>query len=101
MMLFQENVDKWHEMIQPKLRDAEQRSTFCIRDYASRIMETLKTSSQRKVSFDAVIQEERPCEVARYFLASLDLVRKIIIRKEKHNYQFLIKFIVHRPRNKM
>jgi len=68
-------------MIQPKLRDAEQRSTFCIRDYASRIMETLKTNSQQKVNFDTIIQKERPCEVARYFLASLDLVRERIIRK--------------------
>jgi len=71
-----EKVDKWHEMIQPKLRDAEQRSTFCIRDYASRIVETLKASDQRRVSFDNIIQKEHPCEVARYFLASLDLASK-------------------------
>ncbi|KAL6263813.1 hypothetical protein P5V15_003896 [Pogonomyrmex californicus] len=70
------NVDKWHEMIQPKLHDAEQRSTFCIRDYTSRIMETLKASDQQKINFNTVIQKERPCEVARYFLASLDLASK-------------------------
>lgn len=61
--------------MQPKLREAEQRSTFCIRDYASRIMESLKSSEQRRISFDDVIRKERSCEVARYFLASLDLVR--------------------------
>ncbi|KAL6433955.1 hypothetical protein ACFW04_005855 [Cataglyphis niger] len=68
------NVDKWHEWIQPKLREAEQRSTFCIRNYASQIMETLKANDQRKVSFDAFIQNEH--EVARYFLALLDLASK-------------------------
>ncbi|CAL1679575.1 unnamed protein product [Lasius platythorax] len=67
-------VDKWHELIQPKLREAEQRSTFCIRDYASRIMETLKTNDQRKMNFETVIQNEH--EVARYFLALLDLASK-------------------------
>lgn len=76
---FQKTVDKWHEMIQPKLHDAEQRSTFCIRDYASQIIKTLKSSDQRKVNFDTIIQKEHPCEVARYFLASLDLVREKII----------------------
>ncbi|XP_070149510.1 putative uncharacterized protein DDB_G0293878 isoform X2 [Polyergus mexicanus] len=68
------NVDKWHEWIQPKLREAEQRSTFCIRDYASQIIETLRTNDQRKIYFDAVIQNEH--EVARYFLALLDLASK-------------------------
>jgi len=61
--------------MQPKLREAEQRSTFCIRDYTSRIIDTLKTSRQRRINFDTVIQTERACEVARYFLASLDLVK--------------------------
>lgn len=69
-------VSKWHDMIQPKLRDAEKRATFCIHDYASRIMETLKTSGQCKINFDTVVQKEHPCEVARYFLASLDLAAK-------------------------
>ena len=70
-------------MIQPKLCDAEQRSMFCIRDYTTRIMDTLKTSDQQRINFDDVIQKESPYEVARYFLASLDLVRKIIRRQEK------------------
>lgn len=100
---FQENVDKWHEMIQPKLHDAEQRSMFCIRDYSSQIMKSLKTSDQRKVSFDTIVQKEHPCEVARYFLASLDLVRERIIRRKTKTRtdQFLKKFIVHRPRSKI
>ncbi|GAB1860268.1 Condensin-2 complex subunit H2 C-terminal domain-containing protein [Camponotus japonicus] len=68
------NVDKWHELMQPKLREAEQRSTFCIRDYASRIIETFKTNDQRRISFDAVIENEH--DVARYFLALLDLASK-------------------------
>lgn len=65
-------MNKWHEYIQPKLREAEQRSTFCIRDYTSRIMSTLK--SKLKVNFDTIVQNESRSEVARYFLASLDLV---------------------------
>lgn len=32
-------------------------------------------SDQRKINFDDVIRRESTCEVARYFLASLDLVR--------------------------
>jgi len=63
--------------MQPKLREAEQRSTFCIRDYASRIIETFKTNDQRRISFDAVIENEH--DVARYFLALLDLVREAIL----------------------
>lgn len=68
------NVDKWHEMIQPKLQEAEQRSTFCVRDYATRIVETLQANDERKINFDTVIQNEH--EVARYFLALLDLAAK-------------------------
>lgn len=72
-------------------------------------METLKTNDQRKINFDAVIQKKH--EVARYFLALLDLVRDTIFKKKKsdiidvieklRNQQFLMKFIVRRPRNKM
>lgn len=72
-------------------------------------METLKTNDQRKINFDAVIQNEH--EVARYFLALLDLVRDTIFKKKEsdiidvieklRNQQFLMKFIVRRPRNKM
>lgn len=79
---FQENVEKWHEMIQPKLHDAEQRSTFCIRDYASQIIKALRSNDQRRVNFDTIIQKEHPCDVARYFLASLDLVRETIIERK-------------------
>lgn len=39
-------------------------------------METFKANDQRKINFDAVIQNEH--EVARYFLALLDLVREAI-----------------------
>lgn len=90
-------------MMQPKLCDAEQRSTFCIRDYASRIMDTLKTSDQQKINFDDVFQKESSYEVARYFLASLDLVRKIIRKQEKSEsiHQFLTKLIINRLQSKI
>lgn len=90
------NVDKWHELIQPKLHEAEKRSTFCIRDYASRIMETLTMNDQQKLSFDAIIQKgESGHEVARYFLALLDLAAKqnIDINKGKdleHNIEIVL-----------
>lgn len=48
-------------------------------------METLKTNDQRKMNFETVIQNEH--EVARYFLALLDLVRhNIQKKKEKRVY---------------
>lgn len=72
-------------MIQPKLQEAEQRSTFCVRDYATRIVETLQANDERKINFDTVIQNEH--EVARYFLALLDLVRHDI--REKLNREFM------------
>ena len=65
-------MDKWHEYIQPKLREAERRKTFCISEYTSQVISTLK--SNERVNFDTIVQNEHPCEVARYFLASLELV---------------------------
>lgn len=60
-------------------------------------------SDQQRINFDDVIQKESSYEVARYFLASLDLVRKIIRRQEKSEliHQFLTNFIVNRLRSKI
>jgi len=53
-------------------------------------------SDQQRINFDDVIQKESSYEVARYFLASLDLVRKIIRRQEKSEliHQFLTNLIL-------
>lgn len=87
---FQQNIEKWHEFLQPKLLEAERRSTFCIRDYASQIMQRLRASGQRKVNFDNVIPREDAGEVARYFLASLDLVRDGVFLEQSQHETFPI-----------
>lgn len=69
-----QTVAKWHASLQPKLSEAEIRPAFRIHDYASRIIEALHTLEQKKINFDSVVQNEPACEVARYFLASLQLV---------------------------
>ncbi|EFN84577.1 uncharacterized protein LOC105183125 [Harpegnathos saltator] len=74
--LLPENIEKWHELLQPRLLEAEQRSTFRISDYTSQIMEHLRNSSESKVTFDKVIPKEKTSEVTRYFLASLDLAAR-------------------------
>ncbi|XP_014482528.1 PREDICTED: uncharacterized protein LOC106748483 isoform X2 [Dinoponera quadriceps] len=68
-----ENIEEWHEFLQPKLLEAERRSMFCIRPYASKIMNCLRASDRRKINFSEVIQNENAKDVARYFLASLTL----------------------------
>ncbi|KAG7189036.1 hypothetical protein KM043_008629 [Ampulex compressa] len=66
-------VAKWHEMLQPKLTETERRPAFRIHDYSSRIVDTLRTLDERKAAFESIVQGEPACEVARYFLASLQL----------------------------
>lgn len=69
-----QTVAKWHASLQEKLSEAEVRPTFRIRDYASRIIECLQALDQKKINFDHVVRDKPACEVARYFLASLQLV---------------------------
>lgn len=69
-----QTVAKWHASLQPKLSEAEIRPTFRIHDYTSRIIGTLQALDQKKINFDSVVHDKPACEVARYFLASLQLV---------------------------
>ncbi|XP_076298947.1 uncharacterized protein LOC143217996 isoform X2 [Lasioglossum baleicum] len=68
-----QTVAKWHASVQPILSEAEIRPTFRIQDYASHIIGTLQTSEQKSTKFDYVVQNKPAYEVARYFLASLQL----------------------------
>lgn len=67
-----QKVAKWHEEIKPRLKEAELKPPFCIHDYESKIKNKLITS-HRKLSFDDIVREEPPCEIARYFSATLQL----------------------------
>lgn len=69
-----QTVAKWHASLQPKLSEVETRPTFRIHDYSSRIIEELQTLEQKTVNFDTIVQDKPAYEVARYFLASLQLV---------------------------
>lgn len=68
-----QTVAKWHASLQPKLSEVETRPTFRIHDYSSRIIEELQTLEQKTVNFDTIVQDKPAYEVARYFLASLQL----------------------------
>ncbi|XP_078044331.1 uncharacterized protein LOC144473871 [Augochlora pura] len=68
-----QSVAKWHAALQPILSEAEIRPTFRIHDYASHIMGKLEGLEQKRATFDDVVQDKPACEVARYFLASLQL----------------------------
>ena len=69
-----QTVAKWHSSLQPKLSEAEIRPPFRIHDYSCRIIKALQALEQKKMNFDSVVQDKPACEVARYFLASLQLV---------------------------
>ena len=68
-----QSVAKWHASLQEKLSEAEVRPTFRIGDYAARIIEYLQALDQKRSNFDNVVRDKPPFEVARYFLASLQL----------------------------
>ncbi|XP_012276236.1 uncharacterized protein LOC105697466 [Orussus abietinus] len=69
----EQNVADWHQSIKPILKEAEQRSVFNITDYSSRVIDSLHETSDHRIAFDDMIQQESPAEAARYFLASLQL----------------------------
>ncbi len=63
-------------MIQPRLQEAESRRDFDIHLYGSRILETFGEEAPlgSLTNFARVVQKEPKNEVARYFLAALQLV---------------------------
>ncbi|XP_043261079.1 uncharacterized protein LOC122402395 [Colletes gigas] len=78
-------VAKWHASLQSKLSEAEIRPTFRIHDYTARIMGTLQALDQKKINFDSVVRDKPACEVARYFLASLQLANTYDVEIETKN----------------
>lgn len=68
-----QTIAKWHATLQPKLSEAEARPPFRIHDYSCCIIKALQALEQKKMNFDSVVQDKPACEVARYFLASLQL----------------------------
>jgi hypothetical protein len=70
-------VQAWHEMIQPRLREAENRRDFDIHLYGSRILEGFGSNAAigSQCSFSKIVCDQPQNEVARYFLATLQLVR--------------------------
>lgn len=68
-------VQAWHEMIQPRLQEAESRRDFDIHLYGSRIIEEFgsKASIGSQCAFTKIVRDQPKNEVARYFLATLQL----------------------------
>ena len=69
-------VQAWHEMIQPRLQEAESRRDFDIHEYGSQILDTFGSEAPvgSHTSFLHIVQMQPKNEVARYFLATLQLV---------------------------
>ena len=63
-------------MIQPRLREAESRRDFDIHLYGSKILEKFGSDSPvgSQCLFSTIVREQPKNEVARYFLATLQLV---------------------------
>ncbi|XP_003704517.1 uncharacterized protein LOC100879302 [Megachile rotundata] len=80
-----QTVAKWHASLQAKLSEAEVRPAFRIHEYASHIINTLQTLDTKKMNFDNVVRNKPPCEVARYFLASLQLANTYNIELKTEN----------------
>lgn len=74
-------VQAWYEMIQPRLREAEFRQEFDIHLYGSRILEEFGSGAPvgSQCSFAKIVEHQPKNEVARYFLATLQLVSLGII----------------------
>ena len=64
-------------MIQPRLQEAETRRDFDIHLYGTRILDKFGAEAPlgSQATFAHVIDNEPKFEVARYFLAALQLVR--------------------------
>lgn len=69
----EQRVAEWHKSLRPKLTAAGRRPPFHIHDYGSKIIKTLEVAESKKVPFINLVKHEPASEVARYFLASLQL----------------------------
>ena len=74
-------VQAWHEMITPRLQEAENRRDFDIHVYGTSILDEFgpHASAGSTTRFSNVVRRIPKTEVARYFLATLQLVSRIFI----------------------
>lgn len=73
-----ERVKAWHARIIPKIEAAEQRSSFDIHAYGTKVLDSFTEGIGSSKTFQEVVAGESREEVARYFLASLMLVSFIV-----------------------
>ena len=80
-------VAQWHSDIKPILQEAERRPPFHIHEYEDRIVAKLEDTTERKIAFENMVVEQSPAEVARYFLASLQLANNynVDIKTDEEN----------------
>jgi hypothetical protein len=69
-------VQAWHDMIRPRLLEAESRRDFDIHEYGSQIISVFGSDAPigSRTRFSQVVDTLPKNEVARYFLATLQLV---------------------------
>ena len=69
-------VQAWHDMIRPRLLEAETRRDFDIHQYGSQILSEFGAEAPigSRTRFSSVVRTLPKNEVARYFLATLQLV---------------------------
>ncbi|XP_015175009.1 PREDICTED: uncharacterized protein LOC107065642 [Polistes dominula] len=81
-------IMKWHQSMQLKLAEVEQRPMFCIQNYASQIMKKLndkiQTNKNQNISFDDIVKDEQRYDTARYFLALLQLANTYNVDLKKN-----------------
>lgn len=70
----EQRVADWHKSLRPKLVAAGRRPTFHIHEYGSRIVRSLEVEESKTLPFQNLVRNESAPEIARYFLASLQLV---------------------------
>lgn len=73
----EQRVAEWHRSLRSKLTAAGRRPPFNIDEYSSQIIEALEASQSKTVPFSNLVYNKPPPEIARYFLASLQLVRTV------------------------
>ena len=72
-----ERVIEWERFIRPKLKQAHERGHFDIHGIGSQILESFPDSdSESKLDFSEFMSDKPQVDVARYFLATLQLVSK-------------------------
>ncbi|XP_014600431.1 PREDICTED: general transcriptional corepressor trfA-like [Polistes canadensis] len=85
---FDHKIIKWHQSMQLKFAEVEQRPIFCIQNYASQIMKKLnnkiQTNKNQNISFDDIVKDEQSYDVARYFLALLQLANTYNVDLKKN-----------------